>query len=356
MAVRDQKKQLVLAGLQPSAGIQIGNFLGAIRSWAAMQSQKECLFFLADMHAITVQQRPELLSANTLDGVAMYLACGIDPEKSTVFLQSQVVGHSDLAWVLACNCSLGQLERMTQFKEKVSQKKAEFIGAGLLYYPILMAADILLYDADLVPVGEDQRQHLELARDLAERFNNNYGHTFTIPNGYYAENCTRVMSLQSPSMKMSKSDPNPAGVVFLTDTDQEIRKKFRSAVTDSGKEIRALPEKPGISNLIGILSGLTETDVCKIEERYVGATYSRLKEDIAEAAVSVIAPIREKFFTIRERKDVLLGALEHGRIKAQQMADRMLENVYKCVGFLDRRVERKKIDSTRMPRENVVAV
>jgi tryptophanyl-tRNA synthetase len=285
----------------------------------------------------------------------MYLACGIDPEKSMVFLQSQVDGHAELAWILACETPLGQLERMTQFKDKSARQGTEFVGAGLLYYPLLMAADILLYNADLVPVGEDQRQHLELARDAAERFNHRHEKIFTIPQGIYLENCARVMSLQSPMIKMSKSDPNPSGVVFLTDSDVKIRKKFRSAITDSGKEIRATSEKPGIRNLLEIFSGLTGATIVELEKRYEGATYAQFKGDLAEAAVAVIGPIREKFFTMREQRNILLDILEFGRREAQLRADRMREKVYECVGFLGRRGE-KKFDSLRTFHENARAV
>ncbi|MDR3317071.1 MAG: tryptophan--tRNA ligase [Puniceicoccales bacterium] len=336
MKGKSTERPLVLTGLQPSAGVQLGNFLGAIRSWVSLQESMECLFFLADMHAITVPQEPDQLRTNTLDCVAMYLACGIDPEKSQIFIQSQVFGHAELAWILACSTAIGQLERMTQFKDKSARKESESVGAGLLYYPLLMAADILLYDADYVPTGEDQKQHVELTRDVAEHFNRRYSPTFTVPKPLISNACARVMSLQNPFAKMSKSDPNPLGVVFLTDSDAQIQKKFRSAVTDSGREVRALPEKPGICNLLEILCGLTGEPVEELEVHYASASYAEFKGAVAAAAVATIGPIREKFFELRQKKDFLLAVLERGRKTAQEQALSTLSKVYRKVGFLEK--------------------
>jgi tryptophanyl-tRNA synthetase len=312
----------------------LGNFLGAIQSWAKIQERGDCLFFLADLHAITVAQDPNQLRANTLDSAAMYLACGIDPKKSHIFAQSHVLGHAELAWVLGCSTPLGQLERMTQFKDKSARQRDDFIGAGLLYYPVLMAADILLYNADLVPVGEDQRQHVELARDAAERFNHSHGPMFRVPEAVFPESCARVMSLQTPTAKMSKSDPNGLGTVFLSDSDGQIRKKFRSAVTDSGREIRATEEKPGIANLLEILSGLTGIPVAELEQRHGGDSYGAFKDTVADAAIAALGPIRERFFQFRERRDELQEILDAGRAEAQGRARTMLSAVYERVGFL----------------------
>lgn len=325
---------VVLTGLQPTSGIQLGNYLGALRNWKAMQRDYECYFFIADMHAITVPQVPADLRRNVLDCVALYMACGLDPKSSKIFLQSQVVGHAELMWVLSCLCSVGQLERMTQFKDKSQKQASGFVGSGLLYYPILMAADILLYQADLVPIGEDQKQHLELTRDLAQKFNHTYSETFPVPEPFVGKSCARVMSLQNPSAKMSKSDPNPLATIFLLDEDDRIRKKIRSAVTDSGKEIVARADKPGISNLLDIYSALSGESITLIEKRYRGKSYGEFKEDLAELVVETIRPIRERFSQLREEKNLLLQVLEEGRQAAQIRANRVLSKVYKKVGFL----------------------
>jgi tryptophanyl-tRNA synthetase len=330
-----EKKQrpIVLTGLQPTSGIHLGNYLGALQNWVDIQREADCLFFISDMHAITVPQDPNELRQNTIDCIAVYLACGLDPEKSHIFVQSQVTGHAELAWVLGCLTPLGQLERMTQFKDKASRQASEFVGAGLLYYPVLMAADILLYNAHLVPVGEDQRQHLELTRDLAEKFNATHGPLFNVPEPLIRGNCTRVMSLQNPTVKMSKSDPNSLATIFLTDGDDQIMKKFRSAVTDSGAEIRASNEKPGVKNLLNILSGISGKAIQELEADYAGMGYGKFKTAVAEEVIGCVRPIRERMAAFGEDLQYLQNVMEAGRTKAQTRANAILAKVYGRVGF-----------------------
>ncbi|MDR2030548.1 MAG: tryptophan--tRNA ligase [Puniceicoccales bacterium] len=329
-----KKRPRVLTGMQPTAVVHLGNFLGAIRTWVALQEDCDCLFFLPDMHAITVPQDPNELRTNTLAGVAAYLACGIDPDRSAIFVQSQVWGHAELAWTLGCHTPIGQLERMTQFKDKAARPGA-FIGAGLLYYPVLMAADILLYDADRVPVGDDQRQHLELTRDLAERFNAIHGPVLTMPEPYVAGNCSRVMSLQNPAVKMSKSDGNGLATVFLTDSDEQIRKKFRAAVTDSKKEIRHRGDGSGVANLLEIFSALAGLPVADVEKRHETSSYGAFKDELADLAIAVLAPIRKKFFELQKNPDHLLQVLERGREMAQPIASATVGRINRAVGFLE---------------------
>ncbi|MDR1436297.1 MAG: tryptophan--tRNA ligase [Puniceicoccales bacterium] len=328
------RRQILVTGLQPTAGIHLGNYLGAIRSWVALQEKAESFFFLADLHALTVPQNPEQLNHKTLDCIAMLIACGIDPKKSHIFVQSQVAGHADLAWILGCMTPIGQLERMTQFKDKSARRGDDFIGVGLLYYPVLMAADILIYGANLVPVGDDQRQHVELARDLAVRFNGIHGNTFPVPEAFFPPNCARVMSLQNPTAKMSKSDPSQSGTIFLSDSEDVIRKKICSAMTDSGSEIRALDNKPGICNLLQILSGIVGKDVSELEKIHGGLQYGKFKEVVAEATVDAIGPICKKYFLLKDQKDFLLSIANEGRLAAQSRATEMVSKVKAKVGLL----------------------
>jgi tryptophanyl-tRNA synthetase len=285
------------------------------------------------MHAITVPQDPIELRKNTIDCVAVYLACGLDPKRSHIFVQSQVIGHAELAWILSCLTPLGQLERMTQFKDKSGRQAGEFVGAGLLYYPVLMAADILLYNAHLVPVGEDQRQHLELTRDVAEKFNGIHGPLFNIPEPLIRGNCARVMSLQNPTAKMSKSDPNSLATVFLSDSDAQIMKKFRSAVTDSGTEVRASDEKPGIKNLLHILSGVSGRSVAELEMDCAGMGYGKFKTVVAEAVIECVRPIRVRMEALKEELLYLQSVMEEGHADAQARANATLAKVYDHVGF-----------------------
>ncbi|MDR2667625.1 MAG: tryptophan--tRNA ligase [Puniceicoccales bacterium] len=328
------KKKVLVTGLQPTAGIHLGNYLGAIRSWVTLQEQTESFFFIADLHALTLPQDPKQLRTKALDCVAMLLACGINPKKSHIFLQSQVYGHADLAWILGCMTPIGQLERMTQFKDKASRRGEDFIGAGLLYYPVLMAADILIYGANLVPVGDDQRQHVELARDLAVRFNGLHGNAFPVPEAFFPPNCARVMSLQNPSTKMSKSDPNQSGTVFLSDDEETVRKKIRAAVTDSGKEIRASADKPGMANLLQILSGLGGRKIAELETIYCGSTYGKFKDAVADAAVEAICPIGKKFAGLKDQESTLLEVVREGRKAAQLRADEILAAVREKIGLV----------------------
>ncbi len=330
-------RPVILTCAQPSGQLHLGNFLGAIRNWVALQDAAECYFGIVDLHAITVPYRPADLRANSLDCLAQYLACGLDPAKAHLFLQSHVIGHTELAWVLACLCPLGKLERMTQFKDKAGDgSDGRFIGAGLLTYPVLMAADILLYNADRVPVGDDQRQHLELTRDLAVKFNQTYSETFRVPEVDIPATGARLMSLADPTRKMSKSDPNPHGCLYLVDDEKTLRKKVMSAVTDSGSGVRAAPDKPGISNLLNLLAALTQETVPALEERFAAASYADLKGAVADAVVATLAPIRERYLVFREDKAQLLAILKAGADAAQNRANRTLAKVYRKAGFVER--------------------
>ena len=287
----------ILSAIQPSGTLTIGNYLGALKNFVKLQDEHECLFFIVDQHAITVPQDRLELRKKIKELTALYLACGLDPEKATIFVQSEVPGHTQLAWMLTCNTSMGELERMTQFKDK-SQKQAakgQGIGVGLFMYPVLMAADILLYDVDFVPVGDDQKQHLELTRDLAERFNNRFGETFKIPEPLIAKTGARIMSLQEPTKKMSKSDDNPRNFILMTDEPNVIRKKIKSAVTDSDGIIAFDREnKPGLSNLLEIYSVITGESIDSIVARYEGCGYGQFKSDLAEVVVAELEPIQNR--------------------------------------------------------------
>ncbi len=285
----------ILSAIQPSGTLTIGNYLGALKNFVKLQDEHECLFFIVDQHAITVPQDRLELRKKIKELTALYLACGLDPEKATIFVQSEVPGHTQLAWMLTCNTSMGELERMTQYKDK-SQKQAakgQSVGAGLFMYPVLMAADILLYDVDFVPVGDDQKQHLELTRDLAERFNNRFGETFKIPEPLIAKTGARIMSLQEPTKKMSKSDDNARNFILMTDEPNVIRKKIKSAMTDSDGVIAFDREnKPGLSNLLEIYSVITGESIDSIVERYQGCGYGQFKSDLAEIVVAELEPIQ----------------------------------------------------------------
>ncbi|MGF1451501.1 MAG: tryptophan--tRNA ligase [Opitutales bacterium] len=351
------EKPIVLTCAQPSGNLHLGNYLGAIKNWVAMQDTYECFFGIVDLHAITVPYTPAELRANSLDCLAQYLSCGLDADRCHLFLQSHVTGHTELAWVLACLCPLGKLERMTQFKDKAAKRRAlaeavsgdvvenpdddassgGFVGSGLLFYPVLMAADILLYNADRVPVGEDQKQHLELTRDLAIKFNQTYSDTFKVPDIDIPKTGARVMSLAEPTMKMSKSDPNPNGCLYLVDDEKTLRKKVMSAVTDSGGEILAKPDKPGVSNLLGLQSALSGKTVAELETDYAGMTqYALFKEAVADTVVAALAPIRERYLEIREDKSTLQAVLKAGAEAAQKRAYKTLAKVYRKAGFVDR--------------------
>lgn len=322
----------VLSGIQPSGKLTIGNYIGAIKNYVALQEDYNCFFMGVDLHAVTVPQDPAALREQTEMIVALYVAAGIDPAKAAIFMQSHVKEHAELGWLMTTLTYMGELERMTQFKDKAAGKDS--VGAGLFVYPSLMAADILLYNADLVPVGEDQKQHLELTRDLAQRFNQRYGQTFTVPDPYIPQVGARIMSLDDASKKMSKSNPNPASYIALLDTPDEIRKKLSRAVTDSGREVRFDPaEKPEVSNLMSIYtqcSGLTLKDV---EARYEGQGYGAFKKDLAEVVVSALAPMQERYKAIRESGEIP-AILRSGAEKAAAKAAPMVNEVKEKMGFL----------------------
>lgn len=330
----DSEKKIVLTAAQPSGILTIGNYLGAIRHWTSMLDDNDCLFPIVNMHAITVPYTPADLRLRTRSLVAQYIACGLDPEKCTIFIQSHVVGHAELAWVFGCLTPLGELQRMTQFKDKTA--KGAPVNSGLLFYPVLMAADILLYNADIVPVGEDQKQHLELARNIAERFNHSYSQTFKIPEPRIATTGARILSLQDATRKMSKSDDNQGAYLLLTDEPDQIRKKILRAVTDSGSEVRSGPDKAGVTNLLSIMSGFTGKSVEEHEAEFVGKGYGDFKKAVGEVVVEGLRPIRNRFEEVIEDKAYLDGVLKSGADIAQGKAYKMLSKVHRKVGFVER--------------------
>lgn len=329
-------KPIVLSGCQPSGQLTLGNYIGALRQWVDMQATHDCLYMLVDMHAITVRQDPKALYNACLDGLALYIACGIDPDKSTVFVQSHVPQHAQLGWIMNCYTQMGELNRMTQFKDK-SAKNVSNINSGLYTYPALMAADILLYQANQVPVGDDQKQHLELTRDIATRFNNLYEPTFTIPDPYIPEVGARVMSLQDPTKKMSKSDDNTNNFVGLLEDPKKISKKIKRAVTDSDEQARIYfdtAEKPGVSNLLSLLSCATGKPIADLVPAYEDKMYGHLKGDVADAIVALLEPIQAKFATLRNDQAELDRIMRNGAEKASERAQQTIDNVYKAVGFI----------------------
>lgn len=331
-----EDKKVIFSGVQPSGKMTLGNYLGALKSWTKLQSEYECYFSMVNMHAITVPQDPEVLKRQTIELLAQFIACGIDPELNTIFVQSHVPEHAELNWVLCTMTYMGELNRMTQYKDK-SKKSEQNLNAGLFTYPVLMAADILLYQADLVPVGDDQKQHMELARDLAERFNNRFNtNTFVVPQGYYPKETARVMSLQEPEKKMSKSDSNENAFILLAEDDKSTIKKIKRAVTDSVGEVRYSDEQPGLKNLINIYSAMSEKPVEEIVAMYEGKGYGAFKGDMAEVVVEGLRPIREKYKYLLENRDYLEQIYKKGADKAQIRARKTLDEVYKQIGFLPR--------------------
>lgn len=331
-------KPIVLSGCQPSGQLSIGNYIGALRQWVKMQNTHDCRFMLVDLHAITVRQEPEKLREATLDGLALYMACGLDPEQSVIFVQSHVPEHAQLAWVLNCYTQMGELNRMTQFKDK-SDRHANNINAGLYTYPALMAADILLYQANEVPVGNDQKQHLELARDVATRFNNLYGDVFTIPDPFIPEVGARIMSLQDPTKKMSKSDDNPNNFIGLLEDSKKITKKLKRAVTDSDEQARIYfdtEEKPGVSNLLSILSAATGRSIAELVPEYEDKMYGHLKGDTADAVVAMLAPIQQRYNELRHDRAYLDQVMAKGAEAASAHAAETLRKVYEVIGFVPR--------------------
>jgi tryptophanyl-tRNA synthetase len=328
-----QDRQRVFSGIQPSGRSHLGTYLGALKNWVSMQDGHDCLFCIVDLHALTVPQDPKALRANVREMAALYVAVGLDPENSIVFRQSRVSGHTELAWLLNCVARVGELSRMTQFKDKAQKGGADSASVGLYDYPVLQAADVLLYNAHLVPVGEDQRQHLELMRTLARRFNGLYGETFVVPEPMILDVGARVMALDDPTSKMSKSAPTPAGYVELLDEPDVIRRKIRRAKTDSGSEVLSSPEKPAITNLLNIYAGLAGLPVPEIEDRYRGRGYGDFKKDLAEVVVDALSPIRERALELLDDPKELDDLLESGAERAREVAHANLRDARARMGL-----------------------
>ncbi|MBQ3679557.1 MAG: tryptophan--tRNA ligase [Succinivibrio sp.] len=328
-------KPIIFSGIQPSGELSVGNYIGSLRNWVKLQDDYDCIYCVVNEHAITVRQDPKELLKRSYDTLAIFLAAGIDPNKSTIFLQSHVPAHCQLSWVLNCYTQVGELNRMTQYKDK-SKRYADNVTAGLFDYPVLMAADILLYQANLVPVGDDQKQHIEITRDIATRFNNLYGDTFVLPEGYFPKTGARVMSLQEPTKKMSKSDDNQNNVVRILEEPKSIIKKLKKAVTDSDNPpvIKYDWEnKPGVSNLLEILSACNGKSIEELVEQYKDSMYGTFKCDVGDALVAMLEPIQTRYKEIRADQGYLDEVLKNGAIKARERAQKTLDDVYKKVGF-----------------------
>ncbi|MCI2047783.1 MAG: tryptophan--tRNA ligase [Faecalibacterium sp.] len=329
-----ERKKRILSGIQPTGTFTLGNYIGAVRNWSKLQEDFECLYMVADLHALTVRQVPAELRRHTREAAAMLLAAGIDPKQSLLFVQSHVPAHTQLNWILCCNSQFGELSRMTQFKDK-SAKHPDNVNGGLFTYPALMAADILIYNADLVPVGKDQTQHVELARNVAQRFNSAYSPTFTLPEGYITKEGAKIMSLAEPTKKMSKSDTNLNAFILMTDDADTILRKFRRAVTDSEGVVRYDPaEKPGVSNLMMIYNVFTGKALAEIEAEFSGKGYGEFKDAVGEVVANALAPIQGEYARILADKDYVDGVLKDGAAGASRLANRMVEKVYKKVGLL----------------------
>ena len=327
-----EERKRIFSGMQPSGLITLGNYLGALKNWTTLQDDYDCLYCIVDEHAITVRQDPVKLRKQARDLLTQYLAVGIDPQKNIIYYQSHVSQHAELAWILNCYTYMGELNRMTQFKDKAA-KHADNINAGLFTYPVLMAADILLYQTDLVPVGEDQRQHLEITRDIAGRFNSIYGDTFKIPEAYIGKVGARVMALQEPTKKMSKSDENKNNTIALMDEPAVIMNKVKRAVTDSDNEVRYDESKPGISNLLGIYCACTGKTIAEAEKEFDGAGYVVFKTAVGEAVVANLEPIQQKVKDLEKNKDYLDEIIRDGAQRASRLAEKTLTKVQKRVGF-----------------------
>jgi tryptophanyl-tRNA synthetase len=324
----------IFSGIQPTSEVpHLGNYLGAFKQWVELQHEHESYFCVVDLHSMTLPWNPRELRARSRAMAAMFLACGIDPEKSLLFLQSDVGAHTELAWILGCISRMGELSRMTQFKEKSRGKEAGSVGVGLFIYPVLMAADVLAYRADLVPVGDDQRQHLELMRDLAQRFNREFGEVFPLPQTYIPPQGARIMSLDDPTQKMSSSSDRPSGQIWMLDAREKVASKIGRAVTDSGREIAYGPEKPAISNLLDIFSGVTGRPVADLEAEYAGAGYAKFKTELAEAVNSFLLPIQERYYEFVENEDMLNKILDDGADRAAEVARETLNLVRERVGL-----------------------
>ena len=352
-----EEKPVILTCAQPTGVLTLGNYLGAVKNWATLLDDNTCYFGVVDMHAITVKYTPAELRKNTLSCVAQYIACGLDPERSNIFIQSHIIGHTELAWLLSCITPIGDLQRMTQFKEKAAKlgfkvsegetsianqgarqgaRQGASLNAGLLMYPVLMAADILLYNADSVPVGNDQKQHLELCRDLAQRFNHSYSDTFTVPAPFIPKTGARIMSLQDPQRKMSKSDDNQNATLYILDEPAVLRKKIMSSVTDSGNEIVARDDKPGVTNLLQIHSALSGRSTADLEASFVGKGYGDLKQEVADVVIAALEPVQARYNELIQDKSYLESVLKAGAGEAQKRAYKTLGKVYRKSGFVER--------------------
>ena len=330
-----ENKKVIFSGIKPSGDLTLGNYLGAIKNWVKLQDQYDCYYCVVDLHAITVKQEPKDLRKRTLEVLAIYIASGIDPNKNTLFIQSHVPAHSEASWLLTCNSYMGELSRMTQYKDK-SQKMGESIGAGLFNYPVLMAADILLYNSNLVPVGKDQLQHLELARDIATRFNNTYSPTFTIPEGYVPKEGAKIMDLQDPTKKMSKSEENANCYILIMDPPEVIRKKISRAVTDSIGVINYNDDQPGVKNLINIICAIKNITPEEVVKSYQGKGYSDLKRDVADIIIEELAPVQEKVNSLLSDKRYLEEIYKNGAQKANYAATKVLRKMQKKIGLIPR--------------------
>ena len=326
-------RAVVLSGIQPSGHLTLGNYLGALKNWVRLQDEYECHYALVDLHTITARQDPKVLRERCYEFLALYIACGLDPDKNILFVQSHVAAHARLSWVLNCYTMVGELNRMTQFKDK-SAKNADNINAGLYSYPVLMAADILLYDSAFVPVGEDQKQHLELTRDIAMRFNNLYGKVFRVPEPMIPLVGARIMGLQDPTAKMSKSDDAATNAVYLLDEPAVIERKFKRAVTDSGAEVRYSADKPGVANLMSILSATTGDSFEAIERTFTGQGYGKFKAAVGEAVIECLKPVQLRYREIRDDETGLKNVLKSGAERAALRADATLKRVHDALGFI----------------------
>ncbi len=330
-----KRRKVVFSGAQPTGSLTLGNYIGALQNWKSLEKEHNCLFCIVDLHSLTVRQDPEEFHEMSLSFLAQYLACGLDPEKNIIFFQSHVPQHSELSWILGCNTYVGELNRMIQFKEKSGKNKGN-VNSGLFTYPVLMAADILLYKTDLVPVGEDQSQHLELTRDVATRFNNLYGETFTVPNIYTPKIGARIMSLQEPTKKMSKSDENINATILLMDSEDTITKKVKRAVTDSENVIAYRDEQPGIKNLITIYSSLTDLSVEEVVSKYEGKGYGVFKTDTAEVIIEFLKPFRKNYENYMNNPDFIENVYKTGAQKAYGLAEDMMTLVRKRMGLVQK--------------------
>ncbi|HEX7380521.1 MAG TPA: tryptophan--tRNA ligase [Nevskiaceae bacterium] len=333
MSADSGKRPVVFSGIQPSGQLTLGNYLGAIKNWLPLSATYDCHYSLVDLHTITVRQDPAVLRERCYEFLALYIAAGLDPARNTIFVQSHVAAHARLAWVLNCYTQMGELSRMTQFKEK-SAKHVDNINAGLFDYPVLMAADILLYQTTEVPVGEDQKQHLEITRDIATRFNNLYGKVFTLPEAMIPPVGARIMGLQTPTAKMSKSDASGMNSIYLLDPPDAIVRKVRRAVTDSGDEIRAGDDKPGVTNLLSILSACTGDSFDKLATRFSGRGYGPFKQAVADAVVALLEPMQRRYRDIRADTEGLHRILRDGADRARVQADATLASVHDALGFV----------------------